>query len=291
MTRPNEPRLAGLQGVHVEDNLPRLMTDPVFFFTFAVNPNGNQDIGSGKLDGQGIPTNFFSSADVRKAFSYSFDYTGFMKEGMKGKATRARGSIPPGMIGYNALEPSYEFNRMRAVEFFHKAYDGAVWNNGFRFTLTYNNGSDIRQLACENLKRNVESMNPRFHVDLRGVDWPVYMEKTQNRRAPLFTRGWTGDYPDPHNFTFPFYHSKGRFAQAQGFADREMDKLIETAVSEPSAAKRAQLYARIQAKAYEDALQIYTAHPLGLYGLRDWVKGFYDNAVFMGVYFYPLSKQ
>ncbi|OGR95267.1 MAG: hypothetical protein A2016_11805 [Elusimicrobia bacterium GWF2_62_30] len=290
MARPNEPQLAGLQGVHIADNLPRLLTDPVFFFTFTVNAN-SQDIGSGKLDGQGIPPAFFSSADVRRAFAYAFDYAGFLKDGMKGKAERARGAIPPGMAGYSPTAPVYEYNRLRAEEYFRKAYGGEVWNKGFRFTLTYNNGSDIRQLACESLKRTVEALNPRFRIDLRGVDWPVYIDKAQNRKAPLFTRGWTGDYPDPHNFAFPFYHSKGRFALAQGFADKELDKLIETAVAEPSAAKRALLYARVQAKAHENALQLYTAHPLGLYGLRDWLKGFYDNAVFMGIYFYPLSKQ
>ncbi|PIU17687.1 MAG: peptide ABC transporter substrate-binding protein [Elusimicrobia bacterium CG08_land_8_20_14_0_20_59_10] len=291
LTRPEQPQLAGVQGAHVADDLPRLLTDPVFFFTLDIDQTDNQDIGSGRLDGQGIPLNFFASASVRKAFAYSFDYAGFLKNGMKGKAVRARGAIPPGMTGYSPAAPAYEYNRLRAEGYFRKAFNGDVWNKGFRFTLTYNNGSDIRRLACESLKRTVEAMNPRFHIDLRGVDWPVYLNKTQNRKAPLFTRGWTGDYPDPHNFAFTFYHSKGRFARAQGYADREMDKLIETAVLEPSPAKRAQLYARVQAKAYQNAPQLYTAHPRGLYGLRDWLKGFYDNAVFMGIYFYPLSKQ
>ena len=124
---------------------------------------------------------------------------------MRGPAPpeRARGAIPPGMTGYSPTAPVYEYNRLRAEEYFRKAYGGEVWNKGFRFTLTYNNGSDIRQLACESLKRTVEALNPRFRIDLRGVDWPVYIDKAQNRKAPLFTRGWTGDYPDPHNFAFP----------------------------------------------------------------------------------------
>lgn len=291
LPRPYEPQVRGLKGVTLYDDLPRLMTDPVFFFTFKVNPVANPDIGSGKLDGEGIPPDFFSNPDVRKAFAYAFDYNGYLKDGLKGKATLAKGSIPPGIAGYNPATPGYEFNRTRADEYFRKAYNGEVWNKGFRFTLTYNTGGDVRQLACEVLKRGVEAINPRFHVDLRGVDWPVYLEKTQNRKMPLFTRGWTGDYPDAHNFIFPFYHSKGRYAIAQAYSNPALDKQIEAAVTEISPAKRAAMYAKIQKAAYDEAVQLYTVHPRGLYAARDSLKGFYDNAVFMGIYFYPLSKQ
>ena len=69
-----------------------------------------------------------------------------------------------------------------------------------------------------------------------------------------------------------------------------MDKLIDAAVSQTSTIKRKQLYKKIQKLAHKEAIQIYTIHPQGLLAMRDWIKGFYDNAVFMGVYFYPLSK-
>ena len=54
--------------------------------------------------------------------------------------------------------------------------------------------------------------------------------------------------------------------------------------------KRAKLYKDILRLGYEEVPSIQTVHPPGVYGLREWVKGFYDNAVFMGIYFYPLSK-
>ena len=43
-------------------------------FGIAMNENvqGGQ-LGSGKLDGQGIPANFFSDADVRRGFVAAFD--------------------------------------------------------------------------------------------------------------------------------------------------------------------------------------------------------------------------
>lgn len=289
--RTYKMQVKGIKGVKLEDNLPRLMTDPVFFFTFRVNPSANPDIGSGRLDGEGIPPDFFSDKNVRKAFAYSFDYEGFINDALKGEAVRARGSIPPGLPGYDENISAYSYDPSRAADYFRKAYGGKLWEKGFKFTMTFNTGSELRQLACQVLKRNVEKINPKFKVEIRGVDWPVYLEKTQNKRMPLFTRGWTGDYPDPHNFIFPFYHSKGRYPIAQNYSDSEMDFMVEKAAGEVSDAERKKIYGRLQKKAYEDAIQIYTIHPVGLLAMRDWVKGFYDNAVFMGIYFYPIYKK
>lgn len=41
---------------------------------------------------------------------------------------------------------------------------------------------------------------------------------------------------------------------------------------------------------YEDAMQIYTVHPTGLWAMREGVEGFVDNPVYMGIYFYPMYK-
>jgi len=66
--------------------------------------------------------------------------------------------------------------------------------------------------------------------------------------------------------------------------------LINAAVIQSDPAKRAELYKKIQLLAYDDAPQIYTVYPTGLWAFNAKVKGFYDNPVFMGIYFYPLYK-
>ncbi|MBU2652494.1 MAG: ABC transporter substrate-binding protein, partial [Bacteroidetes bacterium] len=57
--RPFISQVRGMTGVRVEDGLPRLLTDPAFYFTFKINTTANPDIGSGMLDGEGIPPDFF----------------------------------------------------------------------------------------------------------------------------------------------------------------------------------------------------------------------------------------
>jgi len=79
--------------------------------TFAIIPEGNEFIGSGQLDGNGIPPNFFFNDPlVRKAFAYCFNYETFLNDVYLGDATRSKHVMLPGMLGYNADAPSYSYD-------------------------------------------------------------------------------------------------------------------------------------------------------------------------------------
>lgn len=284
------PQMREREDIVLLDNLPRLKVDPVIFFTADINAEANADIGSGKLDGEGIPPDFFNDINVRKAFAHSFDYEAFLNDTHDGKGALANGPVPPGIAGYRADAPYYNFDLKKAEAYFKKARGGAVWENGFKFTLSYNTSGDMRQIACEIIKRNVESLNPKFKIELRSVTWPMFLEKAEQRKMPMWARGWVADYADAHNFAFAFLHGDGRYAQAQGFKNARLDALIEAALAETDAETRAELYARVQKIAYEETRQIFTVYPGGVLAHGSDVKGFYDNPVFMGVYFYPLYK-
>ncbi len=289
--RPYVSQLQGVPGVKVLDGLRRLQTDPALFFTVAVNPVANPDIGSGKLDGEGVPPDFFADADVRKGFSYAFEYDAILKDTFKGTAARALGPIPPGIPGHDAAQPRYSYDLKKAEAHLRKAHGGRVWEKGFRFTLTYNTGGETREAAAQILKKGVEKLNPRFRIDLRGVDWANFVDKGQRRLMPLFARGWIADYPDAHNFIYAFYHSQGRYPSAQGFRDADLDAMVEKAVAEASPVKRAAAYKKILARGHDLAPAVFTVHPAGVYAVREWVKGFTDNPVNMGVYYYPIEKK
>jgi len=284
------PQLVGDKNIAVYDTLPRLKTDPVLFFTFNINPENNPDIGSGKLDGKGIPPNFFEDKTLRQAFSYAFDYGAFLNQTMQGKAPRACGPIPPKLFTNPRPQKCYDFDLEKAKELFKKVKNGEVWNKGFSFTLTVNTGSNLRKAAAEILKRNIESINPKFKIEIREIPWANFLEKTQNHKMPLWVRGWVADYPDAHNFAFPFLHYDGRYAIAQNYKNPKIAALIEQAKIETSPAKRAELYADLQELNHEEATQIYTVYSPGVWVLRSEVKGFLDNPVFLGIYLYPLYK-
>lgn len=284
-------QLKGKEGITVYDNLPRLRTDPAIFFTRNINMTANPDVGSGKFDGEGIPSDFFADPDVRKGFAYAFDYDAYLTQSMEGRGHRAIGPAPQGVLPQDEGFERYEFDLKKAEEHFKKAYGGQLWDKGFKLTMVYNTSGEMRQIACEILKRNVERLNPKFKIDLRGLTWAAFLEKTANHQMPIWTRGWVADYADPHNFYFPFLHSNGRYALAQGYNNPKADRLIEEAVTQTDPAKRRALYKQLHHLMHKDTMQIYTVHPTGLWATRSNVKGFVDNPVYMGLYFYPMYKE
>ncbi len=289
--RPFLSQFSSLEGVQVVDGLRRLETDPALFFTFNINTAANPDIGSGALDGQGIPADFFTDPDVRKGFAYAMDYEALLRDTFKGTGRRALGPIPPGLPGHDPDQPHYEYDLKKAEAHLRKAWGGRVWERGFKFTMTFNVGSENRESACRILKKNLESLNPKFQVDLRGVEWASFLDKAQRRLMPVFSRGWSGDYPDAHNFVYAFFHSSGRYPSAQGFSDAKLDAMISEAAGEPRPEKRAALYKKILKRGFELVPSIVTVHASGLRVLGKGVRGFYDNPTHMGLYYFPIKKR
>ena len=289
---PYLEQVAAMPGVRVLRRQPWL-ANTAAFFTFNIAVEGNDFIGSGKLDGQGIPPDFFSDVDVRKAFNYSFDWQVYIDDVNMGEATQARGPIPASLPFFNPEQPVYQLDLRKAEEHFRRAWGGRLWETGFRMTIAYNAGNDARRIAAEILEQNIESLNPKFQIDIQSLQWPTYLQAYRESRLPLFIIGWLADFPDPHNFVVPFMHSTGTYAAAQRLPaelTREIDALIDRAVSTTDPEVRRDAYYRLQQIAYEQAIDIFLVDRTQPVVMRDWVQGWYPNAIRPGEDFYRLRK-
>ena len=291
LTRRELPQIEGDPNIKIIDDLPTgTSTNPAWFFTFDIDCRGNPDCGSGRLDGNGIPPNFFSDVNVRRGFAYSFDFNTFLQDGYRGKATLAKGMIPLGMFGYNPKQEYFTFDRARATAAFREAFGGQVWERGFKLTVLYNAGNVVRELGSRILKDTIESLNPKFKVDIRGVTWSTYLAAMDASRLPVFWIGWLADYPDPHNFAFHFFHSDGTFPHSQKFKNAEVDALVSIAAREPDVKKRQQLYFQINQKYFELVPSVATVNAIGFRNQRTWVHGWYYNPIYPGTYWYTVFK-
>jgi peptide/nickel transport system substrate-binding protein len=293
--RPLLSQVQNLPGVQIIDDQPTVQMDPIVFFTFKINTVANPFSGSGKLDGEGIPPDFFADKDVRKGFAYAFDYKGFINDVWRGKGTQAHGAIPKSLPGYNPAQPTYTLDLKKASEYFHKAQGGKLWDTGFHFTIAFNSGNIPRSTACRIIKRNIEGLNPKFKIDVRSVEWPTFLDAQNASKLPLFVLGWNADYPDPHNFAFPILDSRGNYPLIQKFRNPEMDRLVDEGERETNSAKRKQIYAKLQALEFEEVPHLVIVDALLYRTQRAWVKGWYNNPIFpdapYGGYFYPLYKE
>ena len=286
--RQHVKEIEGAEGVRVVKNLPTLQVDAIFF-TFEVDPKSPY-IGSGKLDGNGIPPDFFKDVNLRKAFAYAFDYDTYIREAWFGEAEHIPGPIPKGLPGFNPDQPKYTYDLKKAEEYFKKALNGEVWEKGFKIVILYNTGNVQRKTAAEILKENVEKINPKFKVEVRAVEWPTYLKAMVKSQLPIFIIGWIADYPDPHNFVHPFMHSSGTFSAFQKYSNPTVDELIEKGKTESDQSKRVEIYKELQKIYYEDVPSFIIDQPLARHYERDWVKGWYYNPIYPGIYFYALSK-
>ena len=288
--RADQSKVMGMADVTIRDDLPRLLIQ-VLHFNFKIDPTANPDIGSGKLDGSGIPPDFFSDVHVRKAFAYAFDYGTFIRDAYRGKAIQPSGPIIQGLLGYDPSLPKYTFDKNKAAAEFKEAWGGRVWSTGFKFTLTFNTGNTARQIGAQVVKDAVESLNPKFKVDIRNLQWSSFLQLTNAHKGTLYALGWAVDYPDPDDFAQPFLSSKGDYPQRNSYSNPEADRLIQQAAASSDPAKRKALYKQLTEIAYNDVPSIWAAQPTAFKVMRSWVRGWYWNTVYGGEDYYPLSKQ
>ncbi len=268
-------------------------------FNWNINvEGGNPFVGSGELDGNGIPPDFFSDIHVRKAFNYCFDFDAMIGEALNGEGVQAQGPIIAGMMGYReGEEPLYSYDPVKCEEEFKQAFDGQVWENGFYMQLFYNEGNDTRRLSSEILKAGVEAVNPKFTLSVVNMPWPVMLNSRRQQILPIYVGGWIEDFHDPHNWVHPFLHSQGAYGRVINMPEEkaaEFDALIEEAASYTTVEQRRPIYEEIQLKSQEDAVVIWMYQPVGRYHLQESIKGFYFNPAYQQKtysYIYALSKE
>ncbi len=264
----------------------------------------NPYIGSGQLDGNGIPADFFSDIHVRRALAYCFDWESFIDDVFAGEAVKSFQLPLPGMVGYDPDMPQYEFDLAKCEEEFKLAdidkdgipageeTDGTdVWNVGFRVQMAYNQGNNTRQTIAEILSSNLAAVNDKFSVETLGLPWATYLRIQRAKQLPLLTGGWLEDIHDPYNWFQPYTY--GVYGGRQGLPTelkQEFQTDLVKAVTEPDEATRAELYKAISMKYYELAigipLQTITTHGFS----QRWVQGQVLNPIYSGGIYYTWFK-
>lgn len=291
INRVEVSQVEGLPGIRVIDDLPSLVADGIFMSMKIDAGGGNPDVGSGRLDGNGIPGDFFADVNVRRGIVQAVDYNTIVRDCWRGKATIGNGPVPKGLFGYVPTGKWHAYDPAKAATAFREARGGQVWNNGFRFSILWNTGNATRQCMASVFKANLEALNPKFRVDARSVTFPQLLQNYRAGKLPVFIIGWAPDFIDPDNYVTPFMHSTGTYSKAQGYNNPAADKLIEEARFETNLAKRRAIYAKLQEIAYNDIYTLYS-YRVGLQVQRSWVRGWYWNSAFPGPnWFYPMAKQ
>lgn len=255
-----------------------LLSVTAAFFCQKINPTGNPNIGSGKLDGNGIPSEFFSDINVRKAFLHAFDRETYKKDVFNGLVIMPTSPNVEG-LAYHKDVPVYEFDLEKSKEYMKKAWGGKVWEKGFKMIITHNTGNEMREAAALILAENIMSLNPKFRIEVRNVEWKDYLVKYRQFMYPVFLIGWGADYADPHNFMYTFMHSRGVYGRYMAYRNEEVDRLCEAGIEIIDPKERKKIYHRLQDLWYTEAIAVPLYQQIVVRAYRDWVKGYMPNAM------------
>jgi len=261
------------------------------FFNQNIESKGNPHIGSGKLDGKGIPTDFFQDLNVRKAFAHCFDRATYKEDVFNGRVVLPSSPVIDGLPFHKDV-PVHEYDPEKAAEYMRKAWGGKVWETGFKMSIIYFTGKDVLEAAAIMLAENVNALNPKFRVEVIDISLKDFNAQYRQRLFPVFMTGWGADYPDPHNFAQPFMHSAGAYGSASGLADKEIDALIDEGILLVDPDARRKVYHRVQELYFEKAIGLPLYQPTQFRAYRDWVEGYVPHPMLTDAneLFFNLSK-
>ena len=300
---PCAPGETGLGGpLRLLIGRPSLVSQDLFF-TFNIAETSNY-VGSGQLDGNGIPLDFFSDIHVRKGFAYSFDWETYIADVFDGEAVQQPVLARQGMAGYDADAPVYTYDPAKAEEELKLADldkdgipagddpEGDVWTTGFRLQALYNQGNTSRQVVCEILAANLATLNELFVVETVGLPWPTFLRTLRASEAPFFASGWAEDIHDPHNWYQPYM--VGTYAGRQVLPEDLLEQfrdILNRGVATTDAAERQAIYEEANALYYDQVPTVLLATATSHGYEARYLKGQVLNPIFSGSYFYPMSKE
>jgi peptide/nickel transport system substrate-binding protein len=260
------------------------------FLNFNVNTDeqgNNPYIGSGRLDGNGIPRDFFNDVHVRRAFSYCFNYDAYINDAQNGEGVRNNGVIILDMLGYNPDQEMYMFDRDKCAEELAQAHGGVLPEVGFRLQIAFNTGNMTRQTAAAILQTNLQTVNPLYQIDIIGLPWPTFLRAFRAGQLPVSISGWIEDIHDPHNWAQPYL--VGTFAGRQNMPPelRAMfQDLVSAGVAATDPAEREAVYYELARLRHEHVPNIILSQLAGVRYEQRWVEDWYYNSAQFGPYYY-----
>ncbi|MFQ5861194.1 MAG: ABC transporter substrate-binding protein [Dehalococcoidia bacterium] len=195
---------------------------------------------------------------VRQALNYAVNTEFMAAQLFEGLLVPAKGILPPGFPGYNPDVEGYTFDGERARQLLRESkYDLEDFP---RIVITVPGafGAAVPldlQVVLETWRRVLG-----LEVEIQQVEWATFLQELNRQRLQLFAVGWIADYPDPENFLDVLFHSQSSNNQT-GYANPEVDRLLERARTERDEETRIQLYRQVEEMVLRDAPWIPLWHP------------------------------
>lgn len=213
----------------------------------------------------------FDNVLVRRAFNYAVNrkrITSFLA----GRATIAKGALPPGMPAYNSQLKGYDYNPDKARALLKEA--------GYQdkpLTLWYSTREGWYEKAAQSIKEDLKDIG--VTINLSAIRYPELKAKAGKRKnIHMALMGWIQDFPDPSNFLDVLFNTKAITDEASQnrafYSNPKVDKLLDTALTEINRTKRLQMYQDAEKIIVDEAPWVFLHHTERYVVNQPWVTGY-----------------
>jgi peptide/nickel transport system substrate-binding protein len=216
---------------------------------------------------------------VRQALEWATDKQGLIDTVYNGAFKPACSPMTSNVFGYDPKTcDTYQYDPDKAGTLLDEAgwtmnastgireKDGQPLKLGFYFRGDSNPSREMATFLQNNWKQ------VGVDLDLQGLEQAGYFDAVRSGKHHAQFWWETATDPDVVRILFHSANADGG-TNRNRYKNPEMDELIDAAAAESDSAKRAELYAQIQAKALDEAIMIFLADPLTINGMSSKLKG------------------
>ncbi|MGN7300124.1 ABC transporter substrate-binding protein [Ferdinandcohnia sp. SAFN-114] len=208
---------------------------------------------------------WMAKKDFREAISLAIDRESLVNNILSGNTIPASSVSPPGTIGFNEDLPVYPFDPEKAKELLEKVgYDGSPIKMGApvgRYAMDRQMGEAIAGML----------QNVGINVELETLEFSSYVPKMDEGAYDFYYIGVADLTINPNTHWNGYYHSENAEG---GYANPEVDKLMDQAIQTIDDAEVTELYKEIQEILYEEKPTFPLYNEPHMVGVRKGVQGF-----------------
>ena len=192
----------------------------------------------------------FDDPNIRKAFSLAIDKDKIISLTYRNMAQKADGILPPGIPGYNQNLVGLDFDVSQAQALIKASTYGDV-SNLPPITITVSGAGGNTDPTIEALVYQWKQ-NLGVNVQVRELDPELYNSNLSQELDQMYYSGWIADYPYPQDFLDILFSSGSSFNYG-GYANKQVDSLIQQANQESDQTKAIALYQQAEQQIVNDA--------------------------------------
>lgn len=217
---------------------------------------------------------------VRKAIQYAVDPQEIVSKLMFDTASVSDSPVRPYLEFYKpVMKPIRDLPMEERLEIANGLMAEAGYAEGFTTQFWYASGTGSEAFNRD-LGTILQAQLAKIGIDLelKFTERGTFTDMVRAGQLPMFTRGWTFDYPDPDTELFYLMHSESPdLAMRINFVDLHLDDLLvegRQIYGKGQEARREEIYIELQDYIVENGFDV----PLYLdgfwYGYQDYVKNY-----------------